>query len=114
VPGQRGGGGFLTIAGGAAADRLLSANADVCATVELHTMRMDGNVMRMRPVEAIDVPAGTTVKLEPGGLHVMFVELKAPLKAGSSFPLRLRFEKGGEVTVQMKVQDAAPMAGHKH
>jgi periplasmic copper chaperone A len=120
VAGQSGGGGFLTIVGGAAGDRLLAASADVSGTVELHTMRMDGNVMRMHPVEAIEVPAGQTVRLAPGGLHVMFIDLKAPLKEGSSFPLRLRFEKGGEVTVPMKVQmnppagpAAAPMAGPK-
>jgi periplasmic copper chaperone A len=76
---------------------------------------MDGDIMRMREVEAIEVPAGKTVELKPGGLHVMFMELKAPLKNGSSFPLTLRFENGGEVTVQMNVMtQPAPAGGHKH
>jgi hypothetical protein len=115
VDGQAAGGGYLKIVGGSAGDRLIAASAGVSQRVELHTMTMDGNVMRMREIEAIEVPAGQTVKLEPGGLHVMFMELKAPLKSGSSFPLTLRFEKGGEVTVQMNVMtQPAPAGGHKH
>lgn len=117
MPGQPNGGGYLKIdnAGGAA-DRLLGASADVSRTVELHTMKLEGDVMRMRQVEAIDVPAGQTVELKPGGLHLMFIGLKAPLKAGDSFPLKLRFEKAGEVGVDVKVEAApAPAAGgHGH
>ncbi len=118
VQGQAGGGGFLKIVGAAAPDRLLSVSADVAATVELHTMTMDGDVMRMRQVSAIDVPAGKTVELKPGGLHIMLIGLKAPLVNGSSFPLKLRFEKSGEVIVDMKVMSrpaaADPHTGHKH
>ncbi len=104
VAGQSAGGGFVTITGGSAPDRLLAARADVSTSVELHEMKMEGSTMRMREVAAIDIPAGQTVKLEPGGLHVMFMGLKAPLANGSSFPLTLRFEKAGEVTVQMQVK----------
>jgi hypothetical protein len=105
VPGQTAGGGFLSIENkGAADDRLLSARAAVSQAVELHMMSMEGNVMKMRPVDAIAVPAGKTVKLEPGGLHIMFVGLKAPLAEGDSFPMTLRFEKAGEVTVTVKVE----------
>jgi periplasmic copper chaperone A len=104
VEGQRGGGGFLTITGGAAADKLLGASAEVSKVVELHSMSMDGHVMKMRAVSAIDVPAGATVKLEPGGLHLMFIDLKAPLQNGKSFPLTLKFEKAGEMTVQVAVR----------
>ncbi len=118
VQGQAGGGGFLKIVGGAAPDRLLSASADVAASVELHTMTMDGDVMRMRQVSDINVPAGKTVELKPGGLHIMLIGLKAPLANGSSFPLKLKFEKGGDVVVDMKVMSrpaaADPHAGHKH
>lgn len=117
VAGQSGGGGFLTITGGVAADRLLSASAAVAPTVELHTMAMDGNVMRMRRVDAIDVPAGKTVELKPGGLHVMFVGLVQPLQAGTRFPLTLRFEKAGDVKVDVQVTATPPQAGgsaHKH
>jgi copper(I)-binding protein len=118
VAGQAGGGGFLKITGGAAADKLLAVNAGIARSVELHTMNMDGNVMRMRQVEGIAVPAGQTVELKPGGLHIMFMGLTQALKAGDSFPLTLRFEKGGEVKVEMKVMNAPagamPAGEHKH
>jgi copper(I)-binding protein len=119
VAGQGAGGGFLKITGGATADKLLSASADVSKAVELHTMEMDGNVMRMRQIPAIDVPAGGTVELKPGGRHVMFMGLTQPLKAGTRFPLTLRFEKAGEVKVDVEIAaqapgGASPMAEHKH
>lgn len=116
MPGQPNGGGYLKIdnAGGAA-DRLVAASADVSRTVELHTMKLEGDVMRMRQIDAIDVPAGQTVELKPGGMHLMFIGLKAPLKAGDSFPVKLRFEKAGERVVEVKVEAAAPAAGgHGH
>ena len=108
VAGQSSGGAYLRIAGGAGADRLLSASTPQAKGVELHTMEMDGNVMRMRPVDSVAVPAGQTVELKPGGLHVMLMGLAQPLKTGSSFPLTLRFEKTGDVTVQVKVAPQAP------
>ena len=108
VAGQSGGGGFLVITGGTAADRLLSASAGISKVVELHKMEMDGNVMRMRPVDTIDVPAGGTVELKPGGLHVMFMGLNKTLKTGDRFPLTLKFEKAGEVKVDVQVATAAP------
>lgn len=108
VPGQTAGGGFLTIENKGGDDRLVAARAAVSNTVELHTMTMDGNVMKMRAVDAIPVPAGRTVELKPGGLHIMFMGLKAPLGEGDTFPMTLRFEKAGEVTVNVKVQ---PVAG---
>jgi copper(I)-binding protein len=119
VAGQGAGGGFLKITGAATADKLLSASADVSKAVELHTMEMDGNVMRMRQIPAIDVPAGGTVELKPGGRHVMFMGLTQPLKAGTRFPLTLRFEKAGEVKVDVEIAaqapgGASPMAEHKH
>ncbi len=114
VAGQSGGGGFLKITGGAAADRLVSASAPVSKVVELHKMEMDGNVMRMREVPGIDVPAGTEVQLKPGGLHIMFIGLKQTLKAGDSFPMTLKFEKAGEVKVEVKVTSMrADSAEHK-
>ena len=106
--GQAAGGGFLKITGGAAADRLLGGSAGISKAVELHTMQMDGDVMRMREVPGIEVPAGQAVELKPGGLHLMFMGLKQPLKAGDSFPLTLRFEKAGEVKVDVKVSAQAP------
>ena len=117
VAGQSAGGGYVTIVGGNAADRLISASAPVAKSVELHTMEMQGDVMRMRQIPDVAVPAGTEVALKPGGKHLMFMGLKEPLQAGSSFPLTLRFEKAGEVTVQVKVAVQAPSdagAAHKH
>jgi copper(I)-binding protein len=84
-------------------DRLLSAEAGVSATVELHTHLMEGDVMKMRKVESVEVPAGQTVAFRPGGLHIMFIGLKAPLVEGSTFPLTLNFEKAGAVTVAVAV-----------
>jgi copper(I)-binding protein len=115
MPGQPNGGGYLKIDNAAgAADRLVAASAEVSKTVELHTMKLDNNVMRMRQIDAIDVPAGQAVELKPGGMHLMFIGLKAPLKAGDSFPVKLRFEKAGEVLIDVKVEAAAAAAGHGH
>jgi len=115
VAGQPSGGGYLTLSNqGTTAERLLGASAPIAAAVELHTMRMEGDVMRMRPVDAIDLPPGQTVELKPGGLHLMFTGLKAPLKAGEGFPLTLRFEKAGELTIHMHVEAAGAADAHKH
>jgi periplasmic copper chaperone A len=109
--GQSSGGGFLKLENGGGDDKLLSASAEVSSAVELHSMTMEGDVMRMRQVPAIELPAGQTVELKPGGLHIMFLGLKAPLKAGDSFPLKLKFEKAGEVSVSVKVEAAGAGAG---
>ena len=114
VAGQAGGGGFLKISGAPAGDKLVSATAAVSKTVELHRMEMDGNVMRMRQVDFIEVPAGGVVELKPGGLHIMFIGLTKTLKAGETFPMTLKFEKAGEVKVDVKVQAQAEAAQHKH
>lgn len=106
-PGGRAGAAYFSVANkGGLQDRLLRASSPRAATVELHSMNMDGNVMRMRPVPAVAVPAGATVKLEPGGLHVMLTGLKQPLKTGERFPLTLVFEKAGSVTVEIVVEEA--------
>lgn len=111
----RAGGAFLTVTNaGAEADALVSAAADVSEKVELHTHIKDGDVMKMRQVEKIDLPAGETVVLQPGGLHVMFMGLKAPLKEGESFPLTLTFEKAGETTVTVQVKAPGAMGAMKH
>ena len=113
--GQKVGGGYLKLTNAGAADRLVSASSEVSDSVELHTMSMDGTVMRMRQVDGIDLPAGQTVELKPGGLHIMFIGLKAPLQEGSKFPVKLKFEKAGEVMVDVKVQQPKGAAAeHKH
>ena len=95
----------------------MAATTAVAKSVELHTMSMEGDVMKMRQLDAIELPKGAMVELKPGGLHLMLMGLKAPLKAGDTFPMTLRFEKAGEVVVTVKVEapqagDASPM--HKH
>jgi copper(I)-binding protein len=112
APGQTPGGCYLKLNNAGAADSLLAAMADVCGKVELHAMSMDGTVMRMRQVEAIKLPTVQTVMLEPSGLHILFVGPRAPLKVGESFPLRLRFEKAGEVTVEVRVEASADAHAH--
>ena len=115
VQGQAAGGAFVAIENKGAADRLLGASSGAAASVELHTMSMDGDVMRMRQVKAIDLPAGARVELKPGALHIMLLGLKAPLAAGSSFPLTLRFEKAGDVKVDVHVEAPKPDAmDHMH
>ncbi len=102
VPGQQGGGGFLTLTS-VANDRLVGGSTALAERLELHTMAMKGDVMQMRLVDAIELPAGKPVKLEPGGLHVMFIGLKQPLPLGSKLSATLKFEKAGEVRVEFDV-----------
>ncbi len=110
VPGQPVGGGYMTLVNGGGADRLVAVSAPVSKSAEMHMMKLKGDVMQMRQVEAIELPAGKTVALQPGGYHLMFVGLNAPLKVGQSFPMTLKFAKAGEVTVPVTVE--APGAGH--
>lgn len=106
APTQKSGGGYLTIRnGGSSSDRLLAATSPISKRVELHTMAVEKGVMRMRPVPGgIPVPAGKLVELKPGGLHLMFVDLKRPLQIGETFPVTLRFERQGRVTVKVRVR----------
>lgn len=86
------------------ADRLVAASTPVAKKAELHTMEMSGMVMKMRPISSIDIPAGQSVSLAPGGMHIMLMGLKQPLKAGQSFPLSLTFAKAGTRTVNVAVE----------
>ena len=95
---------------GTAEDVLLSASTPVAARVEFHQTTMSEGVARMRSLTQLLVPAGRTVKAEPGGVHLMLVELKQPLEAGDRVPLTLIFRDAGEVQVMLGVADreAAP------
>jgi copper(I)-binding protein len=110
------GAGYLTLRNlGAAPDRLVAAESPAARVVELHTHIRDGEVMRMRPVDAIAVPPGATVRLEPGGLHLMLIGLARPLARGESVPVTLRFERGGSVELRLAVEAAGARApGHPH
>mgnify|MGYP001079771905 CR=1 FL=1 len=95
---------------GAEPDRLIAAEATV-GRAELHTHIHEEDVVKMRQVEAIDLAAGETVTLEPGGLHVMLMDLVEPLKEGNSFPLTLTFERAGSIEVEVKIEGVASMHG---
>jgi len=105
LPNQPVGGGYLTITnGGTNDDRLVAAASPVAGEVQLHEMTMEGDVMKMRQLkDGIAVPAGATVTLEPGGLHLMFMKLKGPLVEGQAVEVTLAFEKAGSVTVTLPV-----------
>lgn len=113
APGASVGGGYLVIRNkGAAGDRLLGVTSPVCARVEMHEMAMEKDVMRMREVKGVDVPAKKSVEFRPGGFHLMLMELKAPLRQGDKVPVTLRFEKAGEVKTELVVEDLASGIGH--
>lgn len=100
---------------GSEPDRLLSASTPRAQRAELHNHINDNGVMRMRQVPDVAVPVGQKVSFMPGSLHVMLMGLTAPLKVGDRFPMTLRFEKAGEVTVDVVVQADAPAVGaHSH
>jgi len=120
-PGAKTGAVYLDIVNAGNADRLLGVEAsDVAGHTELHTTALEGNMMRMRKLEAIDLASGATVSLEPGDLHIMLIDLKKQLLAGQNFPLVLRFEKAGAVQVSVPVQkreqmtESAPHQDHDH
>lgn len=105
-PGARTGGVFVTVENtGTQPDRLLSASTPVAGIAELHEMSVDAGVMRMRGVAAMEVKAGETLQLKPGGFHVMLSELKQPLKVGDKFPMTLKFQNAGTVEVSVWVED---------
>ena len=110
------GAGFMTIRNtGATADRIVAARSPAARVVELHTHIREGDVMRMRPVPAIDLPPGQTVTLQPGGLHIMLIQLNAPLRQGERVPVTLVLERGGEVTVDLPVESAGARGpAHRH
>lgn len=96
-----------------AEDRLISASSPVAETVELHTHEQDGDIMRMRKVDAIDVPVDAFVEMEPGGLHLMLFGVQ-PLAVGDEVAMTLTFETAGPIEVVAIVEDAATHAAHDH
>jgi periplasmic copper chaperone A len=88
---------------GSKADRLLTLSTPAAHSAEIHETRTVNGMMEMRPVATLNFPPNTTVKVEPGGLHIMLIGLSRPLAAGMEFPLTMRFQDAGEVTVQVRV-----------
>jgi copper(I)-binding protein len=98
-------GGYLSIANATAEDdRLLAAASPRAERVEVHEMTMDGAVMRMRRVESLAAPAGETVTMAPGGLHLMFFGVTEPFTEGEQIPVTLTFERAGEVEISLTVR----------
>ena len=113
VPGQKATGVFMKLTA-TQAGQLVGVSSPVAGVAEVHEMKMDGNVMKMSAVPAIDLPAGKSVSLQPGGYHVMLMDLKAALPKESTVPLTLVFKdaKGAESRLELKVPVAvAPVSG---
>ena len=115
APTAKAGGGFVTITNkGTTPDRLIAARSTVSDKVEIHEMKMDGNVMRMRELDkGLEIPPGATVELKPGGFHIMFMELKAPFAKDTKIPVTLVFEKSGSIDIELPVQAIGAQPG-KH
>jgi periplasmic copper chaperone A len=99
-------GGYLTIENkGSAPDRLIGGSGDVADKIEVHEMAMNNGVMTMRPLDkGLTIEPGKTVKLAPGGYHLMLFDLKSPLKQGDKVPVTLEFEKAGKVKLSLDVE----------
>jgi periplasmic copper chaperone A len=104
--GAKVGGGYLTIENkGSTPDRLIGGSADVADKVQVHEMAMNNGVMTMRPLDkGLVIEPGKTVKLAPGGYHLMLLDLKSPLKQGDKLPVTLEFERAGKVSLSLDVQ----------
>ena len=127
VQGQKATGAFMRLTAQDGA-RLVRAESPAAGITEVHEMKMEGDIMKMRAVPALDLPAGKTVELKPGGYHVMLMDLKGPVKAGDVVPVTLVFEgQGGQrETLEVKATArplgnaaaaapaAAPHGQHKH
>jgi hypothetical protein len=117
VQGQKATGAFMTLTA-KEGSRLVSAASPVAGVTEVHEMAMEGDVMKMRAIAGLDLPAGKAVELKPGGYHVMLMDLKLPLQKDTSIPLTLTFKnaKGVETKTEIKVPvtQMAPgaMSGH--
>lgn len=115
MPGQKVAGVYMTITSGAVAARLVGVDSPAARTAEIHEMRHEQGVMKMRRREALELPAGETVKLAPGGLHIMLMDVKQPLVAGDEVALTLTIEQEGKrrtVAVKTPVKTAGDHAHH--
>jgi copper(I)-binding protein len=106
------GGGFMQIDNkGTTPDRLVGGTMPLAGRFEVHEMKMDGDVMKMRPLaDGLTIPPGGSVTLKPGSYHVMFMDLKEPLTEGATLTGTLTFEKAGTVEVQYEVRPLAATA----
>ena len=104
--------GYLTVVNAGAADRLLGASSPAAERVEMHVTLKDGDILRMRQVKDFEVPANGRLELKPAGGHLMFVGIKWPFRDGEKVPVTLRFERAGELKVELAIGQAAERGGH--
>jgi len=114
APGQKVGGVYMDLRSAAPA-RLVAVSSSAAATVEIHNMTMKNGIMRMFAVDGIDLPSGQTVKLAPGGYHVMLIDLKRPLAKGESVPVTLTIEGERKIRqiIEIKAEVRDMITGHK-
>jgi len=105
---------FTLMNHGDAADRLIALSTPVAGKAELHREEMTNGVMRMRPTGPLTLAPNGMIELKPGGVHVMLLELKQPLKPGEHFPLTLTFEKAGTMTLEATVTKSPVAGSHVH
>jgi copper(I)-binding protein len=107
---------YMTISNkGEKPERLLGASSPIAGRIELHANLRDGDIMRMRPVEAIDLPAAGVLRLQPNARwHLMLLDLRKPLAVGDTFPLTLTFREAGDVRVEVEVQRRTGPQSHTH
>lgn len=106
-PGAKVGVAYMEIRnGGSQPDRLLAISTKVAQRVEMHVTEREGEVMKMRQVKSFEIPARESYALRPGGSHLMLVDLAQPLKKGERFTMTLRFERAGEMPIELEVQEA--------
>ena len=107
---------FMLFDNAGSADKLIGVSGDVAKDIQIHSMITEAGVMKMREIKSLDIPANGKAELKPGGFHVMLIGLKDGLKEGEKFPLKLKFEKAGEVTVMVTAEKpgAHDHAEHKH
>lgn len=107
------GGGYMTITNtGTTSDRLIGGAAGISSSFEIHEMKTEDGIMRMRMLaNGLEIKPGETVALKPGGYHVMFMGLKDQLKQGGSFKGTLEFEKAGKVEIEYKIEGIAATGG---
>lgn len=103
APSQQVAGAYLQITSAVPA-KLIAASSPVAGSVEIHSMRMEGGIMKMQQLQDLDLPANKPVKLEPGGLHLMLLDLKTPLKPGDRVPLRLTVQRANQSRLEMEVR----------
>jgi copper(I)-binding protein len=106
--------GYMTVVNAGGADRLVGADSPAAARVETHITVRDGEVMRMRHVDGYAVPAKGRLELKPAGAHLMFIDLKWPFREGEKVPVTLRFEKAGEVKIELVVGSGPAAGKHGH